>query len=96
MPKKSKGMPMRRGTARYEAVKVIGPKDEGDTYGIGRRETKRGRYQGYEMGPMMEGEEEAREYASEMQRETRGFKMGGMVNVRGQGAARKTKGCKIT
>ena len=25
-----------------------------------------------------------------------GYKAGGMVNVRGQGAARKTKGCKIT
>lgn len=25
-----------------------------------------------------------------------GYKSGGMVNVRGQGAARKTKGCKIT
>jgi len=33
-------------------------------------------------------EGEAYEYA--------GYKAGGMVNVRGQGAARKTKGCKIT
>ena len=33
-------------------------------------------------------EGEAYEYA--------GYKAGGIVNVRGQGAARKTKGCKIT
>jgi hypothetical protein len=97
MPKKSKGKAMPRGTARYEAVKVIGPRDKGDTYAIGRRETKAGEYQGYgDMGPMVDDEEEAREMASEMQRETRGFKKGGMVTVRGQGAARKTKGCKIT
>lgn len=96
MPKKSKGKAMPRGTARYEAVEVIGPASTGKTFAIGRRETKPGEYQGYEMGPMVEGEDEAREMASEMQRETRGFKAGGMVNVRGQGAARKTKGCKIT
>lgn len=37
--------------------------------------------------------EEAREYEAY---EQAGYKAGGMVNVRGQGAARKTKGCKIT
>ena len=94
MPKKSKGKAMPRGSARYESVKVFGPEVEEDTYMVGRREDKPGSY-GYEKGPMLEGEKEASEYASEMQRETRGFKMGGIVNVRGQGAARKTKGCKI-
>jgi hypothetical protein len=36
--------------------------------------------------------EEAREYEAYAEA---GYKSGGMVNVRGQGAARKTKGCKI-
>lgn len=90
----SKGTAMPRGKARYEAVEVFGPEVEEDTYMVGRREDRPGRY-GYEKGPMIKGEKEAGEYASEVQRETRGFKMGGMVNVRGQGAARKTKGCKI-
>lgn len=39
--------------------------------------------------------EEARNYEAEMPEPTMKAK-GGMVNVRGQGAARKTKGCKIT
>ena len=37
--------------------------------------------------------EEAREYEAYADA---GYKAGGIVNVRGQGAARKTKGCKIT
>lgn len=37
--------------------------------------------------------EEAREYEAYNEA---GYKSGGLVNVRGQGAARKTKGCKIT
>jgi len=37
--------------------------------------------------------QEAREYEAYNEA---GYKSGGMVNVRGQGAARKTKGCKIT
>lgn len=36
--------------------------------------------------------EEAREYEAYAEA---GYAKGGMVNVRGQGAARKTKGCKI-
>lgn len=37
--------------------------------------------------------EDAREYEAY---NAAGYKAGGVVNVRGQGAARKTKGCKIT
>lgn len=94
MPKKSKGVGMPRGKARYEAVEMVGPETK-DMYTVGRMSGEKGEY-GVEPGPMVKGEKEAREMASEMQREARGFKMGGMVNVRGQGAARKTKGCKIT
>jgi len=93
--KKSKGKGMPRGKARYDAVAVIGPGKDKDSYMVGRRSGEMGEY-GFEPGPEISGEKEAREYAAEMQRESRGFKMGGMVNVRGQGAARKSKGCKIT
>ena len=46
---------------------------------------------------MEEVPEEARAYEAEEGNPGVGtYKAGGIVNVRGQGAARKTKGCKIT
>jgi hypothetical protein len=87
-------MPSKQGKARYEAVKEIGPGKDKDSYMVGRREDKPGSY-GYEEGPKIKGEKEAREYASEMQRETKGYKKGGMVTVRGQGKVTKSKSCKM-
>ena len=92
--KTSKGKGMPRGNARDMAVEVIGPGKGKDSYMVGRSSNKMGEY-GVEEGPMMEGEKKAREYAAEMQRESRGFKSGGMVNVRGQGKVMRKKGCKI-
>jgi hypothetical protein len=91
--KKSKGTGMPRGKATYGATEM-GSEGKKSRYTAGRMSNEMGEY-GVEPGPMFETEKDAREAAAEMQREGRGFKMGGMVNVRGQGAARATKGCKI-
>lgn len=90
--KKSKGTGMPRGKATY-SVAITGEGNK-NRYMAGRMSNEMGEY-GMEKGPEFATEKEARDAASEMQREGRGFKNGGMVKVRGQGAARATKGCKI-